>query len=109
MDWAAFAAGDGTQIVFIKNKMNSVLYQDVLPDSLSPVNHIMTSGVWTFQQVNALGAYFLLYTILYEVERGKNSSIAVSKSGPESKVKTFGSFWLKMFTRVGDSTEASLI
>ncbi|GBL74403.1 hypothetical protein AVEN_235364-1 [Araneus ventricosus] len=65
-------------------KMNSLLYQDVLPDSLLPVTPLITSGDLTFQQINASDAYSVLYKILHEGECGKNSSMAISESRPES-------------------------
>ncbi|GBM51927.1 hypothetical protein AVEN_1509-1 [Araneus ventricosus] len=68
MVWAVFAAGGGTEIVLVENKMNSALYQDILPDSLLPVTPLIISGDLTFQQINASDAYSVLCKILYEGE-----------------------------------------
>ncbi|GBN15056.1 Transposable element Tc3 transposase [Araneus ventricosus] len=51
--WAAFAAGGATQIVFVGNKINSELYQDILVDKLLPISPLITSGDCTFQQNKA--------------------------------------------------------
>lgn len=53
MVWAAFAAGGTIPIVFMPNKMNSIMYQDMLGDNLLPIAPLITSGDWTFQQDNA--------------------------------------------------------
>ena len=53
MVWGAIAAGGTTPIVFIKEKMNSIMYQDMLGDNLLPIAPLITSGSWTFQQNNA--------------------------------------------------------
>ncbi|GBM83085.1 hypothetical protein AVEN_73084-1 [Araneus ventricosus] len=63
MVWAAFEDDGGMEV---ENKMNSVLYQDILPGSLLPVTPLNTSGDLTFQQINASDAYSVL--ILYEGE-----------------------------------------
>ncbi|GBM04560.1 hypothetical protein AVEN_93961-1 [Araneus ventricosus] len=80
MVWAAFAAGGGTEITLVKNKMNLVFYLDrVLPDSLLPVTPPITLGDWTFQKINASDEYPVLYEILYEGEFGKDVSMAISE------------------------------
>ena len=43
MDLAAFAGGDWTQIAFNDDKINSVLYQDILPNSQFPVVPLITA------------------------------------------------------------------
>ena len=50
---AAIAAGGTTPIVFMHEKMNSIMYQDMLGDNLLPIAPLITSGNWTFQQDNA--------------------------------------------------------
>ncbi|GIX93615.1 hypothetical protein CEXT_341901 [Caerostris extrusa] len=52
--WAAFTAGSATRIVFVENKMNSMLHQDMLVDSWLPVTPLITSGDLTYQQDNAM-------------------------------------------------------
>ena len=50
---AAFPAGGTTPIVFMHEKMNSTMYQDMLGDNLLPIVFLITSGNWAFQQDNA--------------------------------------------------------
>ncbi|GBM49819.1 hypothetical protein AVEN_238177-1 [Araneus ventricosus] len=83
MVWATFAAGGVTEIVLIENKMISVLEQSILPDSLLPVTLLITSG-------NTSDVYLMLYKILHEGERGKNSSMAISESRPECNGRPLG-------------------
>ncbi|GBM87640.1 hypothetical protein AVEN_23078-1 [Araneus ventricosus] len=89
---AAFAAGGATQIVFVENKMNSVLYWDILADSVANFSsdYIRRLNISTKQSICA---YLILHKILDESSilqiPGKNSSTAISESRPESNVKTF--------------------
>ncbi|GBM48151.1 hypothetical protein AVEN_260962-1 [Araneus ventricosus] len=51
-----------------------------MPDSVLPVTLLITAGYWTLQQINAPDVYSVLYKILYEGERGTDSSMAISES-----------------------------
>ncbi|GBO27350.1 hypothetical protein AVEN_113070-1 [Araneus ventricosus] len=64
-----------------------LLDDDILSNSLLTVNFLITSGDWTFQQINSSDAYFVLYKILYEVERCKWPS---QESLPESNGRPLG-------------------
>ena len=44
MVWAAIAVGGTILIVFIKEKMNSIMYQDMLGDNLLLIAPLITSG-----------------------------------------------------------------
>ncbi|GBM12683.1 Transposable element Tc3 transposase [Araneus ventricosus] len=52
---SAFPTCGAIEIVFVENKMNSVLYQIMLAASLLPVASLITSGDWRFQQDIASG------------------------------------------------------
>ncbi|GIX87486.1 hypothetical protein CEXT_389091 [Caerostris extrusa] len=64
MVWTVFEANSAIEIVFVENKMNSVLYQDMLADSLLPVTLLITSRDWTFQQYNTSEHISCFYKIL---------------------------------------------
>ncbi|GBM82011.1 hypothetical protein AVEN_51856-1 [Araneus ventricosus] len=81
---------DGTEIVLVESKMNSVLYQDTLPGSLLPVTPLITTEDWTLQQINASDVYSVLYKVLYEAESEKNFSMVISESRPESNGRPSG-------------------
>ena len=53
MVWAAIAVGGTTLIVFMHEKINSVMDKDIFEDNLLPIALLITSGSWTFHQDNA--------------------------------------------------------
>ncbi|GBM83223.1 hypothetical protein AVEN_265612-1 [Araneus ventricosus] len=55
----------------------------MLPDSLLPVILLITSGDWSFQQINASDAYFLLYKILFEGKREIDDSESRASYGTQ--------------------------
>ncbi|GBN50539.1 hypothetical protein AVEN_176990-1 [Araneus ventricosus] len=61
-----------------------------MPDSVLPFTLLITAGDWTFQQINPPDVYSVLYKILYEGERGTDSSMAISESGPEYNGRPLG-------------------
>ena len=48
MVWAAIAAGGTTPIVFMHEKINSIMCQDILGDNLLPIAPLIISGNWIF-------------------------------------------------------------
>lgn len=53
MVWAAFSACGTSSIVFVTNRLNSQIYQDMLEEHLIPIGASLGGPEWIFQQDNA--------------------------------------------------------
>ena len=107
MVWAAIAADGTTSIVFIHEKMNSIVYQDMLGDNLLSIAPLITSGNWTFQQDSA--SVQVLKSTKSWMEANQVKCLQWAARSPDLHViEIFGEFQLKMFTKIDNFIQSQI-
>ncbi|GBM86592.1 hypothetical protein AVEN_165893-1 [Araneus ventricosus] len=106
--WTVFVTGGTSEFVFVENKMNLALYQDMLANSLLAVAPLITSEDWTFLQDNG-SVPISCFTKSWMKANEVKTLQWPCRSPDLNPMENIGAFWFEIFTRMGDITEASLI